>query len=334
MDRRRWDLATTAERHAYLAALCERLPIELSLEPSARGSEAREAPVLSSGGARFVFVPGGEFEIGFDAAAWEPTDDERASYEEAAEAYGLDDLSHHLAQCLLPVRRVTIPSLLVEDRAKAVGWQPISEREARARMGADFPTPPKNLTLHAGGVTTKVEVIDGGPRYLAASELTHGALVQRIAPFRLATSDEWEYLCGGGARTLFHWGDHAPCDLYPTDVSVEEAAWRRAWVLSGGTLARPAGGFARTFDRHLGPNRLGLHLGGDPYATELVAEPERRRGGDGGTAICGGAGYFLGWLPLASAYFEAELCQVDPGEPVGGDGPRMRRVLEVEWAAG
>ena len=26
-------------------------------------------------------------------------------------------------------------------------------------------------------------------------------------PFTLATEDEWEYLCNGGARTLFRWGD-------------------------------------------------------------------------------------------------------------------------------
>ena len=55
--------------------------------------------------------------------------------------------------------------------------------------------------------------------------------------------DEWEYICGAGAETLFRWGDHVPCDCYPTDVSPAEAAWRREWVLSAGTLAYPEGGF-------------------------------------------------------------------------------------------
>ena len=30
----------------------------------------------------------------------------------------------------------------------------------------------------------------------------------------LATEDEWEYLCNGGARTLFRWGDTL-CDVLP-----------------------------------------------------------------------------------------------------------------------
>ncbi|MBX3170467.1 MAG: hypothetical protein KF760_23880 [Candidatus Eremiobacteraeota bacterium] len=35
--------------------------------------------------------------------------------------------------------------------------------------------------------------------------------------FRLPSADEWEYACAAGSRTLFHWGDHVPCDWYPVD---------------------------------------------------------------------------------------------------------------------
>ena len=112
--------------------------------------------------------------------------------------------------------------------------------------------------------------------------------------FRLLTSDEWEYLCGGGIATLFRWGDHAPCDRYPTDISREEIEWRTEWVRSSGKLERPVGGFTSDWDYHRLPNSLGLLIAQNPYQSELVNEPGVLRGGDGGCSICGGIGYFAG----------------------------------------
>jgi hypothetical protein len=96
---------------------------------------------------------------------------------------------------------------------------------------------------------------------------------------RLPTSDEWEFLCGAGARTLFRWGNDCPCDRYPVD---DFSGW----------------------NPHKVRNVVGLSIAQDPYNWELVAEPKVRRGGDGGSNICGGAGFFLGWLPLATAYLD------------------------------
>jgi len=53
------------------------------------------------------------------------------------------------------------------------------------------------------------------------------------------------------------------------------------------------------------------------------------RGGDGGCMICGGAGFFVGWLTLATAYFEPHACQRDPAEPISPGYTIGRRVLPL-----
>jgi len=100
-------------------------------------------------------------------------------------------------------------------------------------------------------------------------------------------------------------------------------------VLSGGKLERPVEGFASDWDHHRQPNALGLHIAIDPYKCELVAEPDRTRGGDGGSMICGGTGFFLGWLTLATAYFEDAFCLRNPEEPILSGYTVGRRVLPL-----
>jgi hypothetical protein len=42
--------------------------------------------------------------------------------------------------------------------------------------------------------------------------------------FRLPRSDEWEYACAAGARSLFRWGDDCPSDRYPVADEDEDNA--------------------------------------------------------------------------------------------------------------
>jgi hypothetical protein len=61
----------------------------------------------------------------------------------------------------------------------------------------------------------------------------------------------------------------------------------------------------------------------------LVSKIGITRGGDGGSTICGGAGFFDGWLTLAKAYFEEHSCKHDPLEPITHGFTVGRRVLEL-----
>jgi len=100
-------------------------------------------------------------------------------------------------------------------------------------------------------------------------------------------------------------------------------------VLSGGKLKYPAEGFASDWDYHRQPNALGILIAADPYKFELVAEAGITRGGDGGSMLCGGAGFFIGWLTLATAYFEDHSCKHDATEPISTGYTVGRRVLEL-----
>jgi len=97
------------------------------------------------------------------------------------------------------------------------------------------------------------------------------------AGFRLPTSDEWEYACGAGERSLFRWGTNYPKNQLPIENG--------------------------RFTKHLAVNAFGLRLPSSPYDWELVDDPQIMRGGDGGMLICGGASNLAAWLPLATAFF-------------------------------
>lgn len=45
----------------------------------------------------------------------------------------------------------------------------------------------------------------------------------------------------------------------------------------------------------------------EPYKHEGTTVPETVCGGDGGGATCGGSGFFVGWLTLATAYRDEDF---------------------------
>ena len=83
------------------------------------------------------------------------------------------------------------------------------------------------------------------------------------------------------------------------------------------------------WDHHRVPNPFRLLMASDPCQSELVAEAHLSRGGDGGGTICGGAGAFLGWLTLATAYIEDYCCRHDPANSLDPDFTIARRVLAL-----
>lgn len=77
------------------------------------------------------------------------------------------------------------------------------------------------------------------------------------------------------------------------------------------------------------PNAFGLVIAHDPYAWEYCERPGVFRGGDGGTAWCGGEGTLAIWRALGTAY----RCVVQPREIVN-PFTKQRQRIDAERSAG
>jgi hypothetical protein len=307
-----------------------------SVEPYKLGRQKHQVAEYEFGGATFVLIPGGAVTLGYDTdRPWKPTREEQESWQDTARDYGMRrTLQKYIAGATLRPRTVELRPFLMETAARELGWDPVpaddpemkeirrqfeemrrdyieirrylAERDDEPISKRDAEPTQATLSRPDGSSVRVWRARNGTITAERVAALTHRTMAARLAEagFRFPTSDEWEYACGAGAATLFHWGDHVPCDRYP----VEEGDW----------------------DLHRRPNAFGVYIASNPYKSELVAEPRITRGGDVGCTICGGAGFFVGWLTLATAYFEEHACRRDPKKPIDWEFTIGRRVLALD----
>ncbi len=338
----RWNHISSGERERLAQTLANNLPYGFALREIRAytlGGQTHYVAEFTFEDANFVLIPGGPVALGLDAEwPWEPTPNELESWQYSAQEYDIQHTLHeHIVSVTLRSRTVEFHPFLIETRAQEFGWEdvPMDNPRVQAILSESFPNGNRPYQAEESDQDSWLRVRrDQAGRTSAerSHPVTHAELSTALAAagFRFPTSDEWEYVCGAGTRTLFRWGDHAPCDRYPTHISVAEATWRREWVLSMGKLEYPSEGFKPDWELHRDPNAFGVLIASDPYKCELVKEPDMIRGGDGGVTSCGGAGFFLGWLTLATAYFDPQVCRRDPNEPIWVGYTFGRRVLPLE----
>ncbi len=131
-------------------------------------------------------------------------------------------------------------------------------------------------------------LVEVDSRYLEedAPSLEEAVTALKQGPFTLATEDEWEYLCNGGARTLFRWGD-------TLDRPILEEIFS-----TGSVSARDE----KKSDVLQQANMLGLFIAYDSYKCELIDHSAYTKGGDGGCSLCGGDGAIF-VLPCYTAFY-------------------------------
>ena len=86
------------------------------------------------------------------------------------------------------------------------------------------------------------------------------------------------------------------------------------------------------WDLHERRNLFGLRIAKNPCELELVSDGPQVLGGDGGCNICGGVGFFLGWLPLASAFrnpYDSPI-KIKPDQNIADDYQRVRRAISID----
>ncbi|SCF47067.1 hypothetical protein GA0070216_12131 [Micromonospora matsumotoense] len=257
----------------------------VALRDSGYAGRPHRTALFDRGGLRFALVPGGRPTLGYDAARFRPGASQAASYADSAEEYGLPPLTEHVDAMTSPVRDVDLPAMLVAVAAFDPGEMPVPPDDPRvgelvASIGHRGDG--ASTVRSADGLTVTLDRTGRVIRAVVVEEVDHHEAMAALADLglRTATPDEWEWACGAGATTLFRWGDDSPDDGYPVEHST---------------------------GAHRTPNRWGLAIGQDSYRYEVTTEPTVVCGGDGGVATCGGSGFFLGWLTLATAYRDGDF---------------------------
>ncbi len=130
-------------------------------------------------------------------------------------------------------------------------------------------------------------LVEVDSRYLEenAPSLAEAVRSLKEGPFTLATEDEWEYLCNGGARTLFRWGGSLD--------GVVEA------IYQVGAVSKSKEPAESLLER---PNMFGLFIAYDSYKNEIIDSLSYTKGGDGGRSLCGGDGPIY-VLPCYTAFY-------------------------------
>lgn len=132
-----------------------------------------------------------------------------------------------------------------------------------------------------------------------AQSLSQAVSSLKEGPFTLATEDEWEYLCNGGARTLFRWGD-------ALDDTIRQGIFGNGCVV---VYDKDNKSTLSVLER---PNMLGIFIAYDSYKYEIIDDMEYVKGGDGGCSLCGGDGPIY-VLPCYTAFYRQHVFESEYG---------------------
>ena len=247
------------------------------------GGRSHRLALYDQDGMLFSLVPGGRVLLGYDGSRFQPTPSQAASYAASASEYGLPPLAEHLDAVTSPHREVDLPAMLVavepfEPCAHPLRVDDPHVLELAARAGS--PPRRREITIRTpdgNGIEVHFDASGQILRARTTTQVSHNEAVHQVNQLglRLSTPDEWEYACGGGAPTLFRWGDETPAWDYPNDLATGP---------------------------HREPNLWGLAIAQDPYRHEWTSVRTVVCGGDGGGVICGGPGFFVGWVTIATAF--------------------------------
>ena len=304
-----YSLLPMEEKKEILENLAKKYNMELlRFETFSKYSKSTFTAIFKYKESEFVFVPGDTVTLGYEGLPKNLSDEslDQLKYfsknpNEFLEEYIRDNFSK--------VRKATIKPILVERDLQILAWRKSNLEELKEfdsdllKDYNEFKNSDYNrLTLDETARFTKVgndieiELYD---------DISYEELCENLKDegFSLANLDEWEYLCGGGCRTLFPWGD----DI---DYNMNLFYYTKK---------------GNKYDLEE-PNFFGLSIAYDPYKMEIIDNKSFSKGGDGGCNVCGGFGEFLGYLSC-SPYFNQVIDYEE--EYLNGDFNFYRRIIRI-----
>ena len=304
------------EKQALMKGLAARYGITfLSLHTFDRWGERCTTGIFKKDDREFVFVPGDTVTLGWDHFFVGLNQDSREDLDYLFQEWEMEcDPEELIRESMAPVRQASISPMLVGRKLEELCWEPVNMDDPRLtahpdwlKKFRDFAWSDLNsLTLHQ---SARIERMAKGFQIWIYNQMDYSSLLNQLEQqgLSLPTADEWAYLCGGGCRTLFPWGDGLDYSMHLHHFEDPEAV-------------------DKPYDMEE-PNFFGLSIAYDPYMREIVkADAFTTCGGDGGRNICGGLGPFLGFLPC-SPHCKPE---VQDDNALNGDYDFCRPVIRVE----
>lgn len=315
LSRPQFNQMDTTEKQTLMESLAARYDMTfLGLHTFDRWGQSCTTGIFKKDGREFVFVPGDTVTLGWEQFAEGLNQESREELEYLFREWEMErDPEEMIRESMAPARQVAIGPMLVGRELEEINWEPVKLEDPRLRSEwlEDFRqfalTDRDSLTL-AG--RARFERDSDSWQVSLYHEVDYLDFQNRLQKqgFSLLTADEWAYLCGGGCRTLFPWGDGLDYSMrlrWFEDMDEDEN---------------------RPYDME-GPNFFGLSIAYDPYMREVVqADRLTTCGGDGGCNICGGLGPFLGFLPC-SPHCKPE---VQEDNELNGDYDFYRPIIRVE----
>ena len=305
-----------AEKQALMERLAARYTMAfLGLHTFDRWGQSCTTGVFEKDGREFVFVPGDTVTLGWDHFAVGLNPDSRWELDYLFREWEMEprDPEEMIRESMASVRQASIGPMLVGRELEELCWELVALDDPRLRpewleefrqfAWSDL----DSLTLHQ---SARIERMEKGFQIWIYNRTDYDALLAGLEQqgLSLPTADEWAYLCGGGCRTLFPWGDGLDYSMHLHHFEDMEEAGDRPYDMEE-------------------PNFFGLSIAYDPYMREIVkAEQFTTCGGDGGCNICGGLGIFLGFLPC-SPHCKPE---VQEDKELNGDYDFYRPIIRVE----
>ena len=318
LSRPQFNQMDTTEKQTLMESLAARYDmIFLGLHTFDRWGQSCTTGIFKKDGREFVFVPGDTVTLGWEQFAVGLNQESREELEYLFREWEMEPQNPEemIRESMAPVRQAVIGPMLVGRELEELCWEPVKMDDPRLTAHPDWLkefrdfawSDSSSLTLHQ---SARIERTEDGFHTWIYHCTDYDALLAGLEKqgLSLPTADEWAYLCGGGCRTLFPWGDGLDYSMrlhWFEDMDEDEN---------------------RPYDMEE-PNFFGLSIAYDPYMREVVqADRLTTCGGDGGCNICGGLGPFLGFLPC-SPHCKPE---VQEDKELNGDYDFYRPIIRVE----